>query len=90
LNCRDCFSLDTDLVEWDYGRFEGKLTRDIPAAQWLSGYQRRWLKSDIIAGAQARVRDLLRAVGLEDRVGYLGRHISVAQAIAQMQPEDKR
>lgn len=33
--------------------------------------------------AHARVRDLLRAEGLEEQVGYLGRHTSIFQAIAE-------
>jgi sulfate permease, SulP family len=36
-----------------------------------------------IVEARAQARDLLRAVGLEEQVGYLGRHISVDQAIAE-------
>jgi hypothetical protein len=36
-----------------------------------------------IVEAHATVRDLLRAEGLEERVGYLGRRISVDQAIAE-------
>lgn len=36
-----------------------------------------------IVEAHANVRDLLRAAGLEERVGYLGRHISSDQAIAE-------
>lgn len=36
-----------------------------------------------IVEAHARARDLLRAQGLEEQVGYLGRHISVDQAIAE-------
>jgi hypothetical protein len=35
------------------------------------------------------VRDLLRAEGLEARVGYLGRHISVDQAITELQGTDR-
>jgi hypothetical protein len=31
------------------------------------------------------VRDLLRAEGLEQRVGYLGRHLSVDQAILEFE-----
>jgi high affinity sulfate transporter 1 len=36
-----------------------------------------------IVEAHARARDLLRAEGLEEQVGYLGRHMSVDQAIAE-------
>jgi hypothetical protein len=34
-----------------------------------------------IVEAHAKVRDLLRAEGLEDQVGYFGRHMTVEQAI---------
>lgn len=36
-----------------------------------------------IVEARARARDLLRAVGLEEQAGYLGRHMSVDQAITE-------
>lgn len=36
-----------------------------------------------IVEARSKPRDLLRAVGLEEQVGYLGRHMSVEQAIAE-------
>jgi MFS superfamily sulfate permease-like transporter len=36
-----------------------------------------------IVEAHAKVRDLLRAEGLEEQVGYFGRHMSVDQAIAE-------
>jgi MFS superfamily sulfate permease-like transporter len=36
-----------------------------------------------IVEAHARVRDLLRAEGLEAQVGYLGRHLSVDQALGE-------
>jgi sulfate permease, SulP family len=39
-----------------------------------------------IVEARAKARDLLRAVGLEDQVGYLGRHMSVDQALAEFAP----
>ncbi len=39
-----------------------------------------------IVEARATARDLLRAVGLEDQVGYLGRHMSVDQALAEFAP----
>jgi len=42
-----------------------------------------------VVGAHARVRDLLRATGLEEQIGYLGRHISVDQAITELdQPNE--
>jgi MFS superfamily sulfate permease-like transporter len=36
-----------------------------------------------IAEAHAKSRDLLRAVGLESQVGYIGRHMSVEQALTE-------
>lgn len=36
-----------------------------------------------IVEAHAKPRDLLRAAGLEERIGYFGRHISVDQALAE-------
>jgi sulfate permease, SulP family len=36
-----------------------------------------------IVEAHAKVRDLLRALDLEEQIGYLGRHMSVEQAIAE-------
>jgi MFS superfamily sulfate permease-like transporter len=36
-----------------------------------------------IVEAHAQVRDLLRAEGLEDQVGYFGRHMTVEQAITE-------
>ena len=38
-----------------------------------------------IVEAHARVRDLLRAEGLEERVGYFGRHLSVDQVIVEFE-----
>jgi SulP family sulfate permease len=35
--------------------------------------------------AHAKVRDLLRAEGQEERVGYFGRHMSVEQAITEVE-----
>jgi high affinity sulfate transporter 1 len=61
---------------------------DVAGASMLAGLHADLLKSDArlrIVGAHAKVRDLLRAVGLEERVGYLGRHISVDQAIMDLQ-----
>jgi hypothetical protein len=36
-----------------------------------------------IVEAHAKVRDLLRAEGLEEQTGYFGRHISIEQAIRE-------
>jgi high affinity sulfate transporter 1 len=59
---------------------------DVAGATMLAGLHTDLAKRQIqlrIVGAHGKVRDLLRAVGLEERVGYLGRHISVHQAIAE-------
>jgi MFS superfamily sulfate permease-like transporter len=63
---------------------------DVAGARMLSALHRDLAKGGIrlrIVEAHSRVRDLLRAEGLEDRVGYLGRHISVDQAISEFQSE---
>lgn len=52
----------------------------------LAGLHRELSKRDVtmrIVEAHGKVRDLLRAVGLEEQVGYLGRHISIDQAILE-------
>lgn len=36
-----------------------------------------------VVEARSQARDLLRAVGLEEQVGYLGRHMSIDQALAE-------
>jgi sulfate permease, SulP family len=59
---------------------------DVAGSNMLAGLHRDLAKGDVrlrVVGAHAKVRDLLRAVGLEEKVGYLGRHISVDQAIAE-------
>jgi high affinity sulfate transporter 1 len=61
---------------------------DVAGARMLIGLHGDLAKRDIrmrVVEAHAKVRDLLRAEGLEDRVGYLGRHISVDQAIVECQ-----
>jgi high affinity sulfate transporter 1 len=61
---------------------------DVAGANMLAGLHRDLVKREVqlrVVGAHAKVRDLLRAVGIEERVGYLGRHISVDQAIAEFQ-----
>jgi high affinity sulfate transporter 1 len=66
---------------------------DVAGSNMLAGLHRDLAKGDVrlrVVGAHAKVRDLLRAVGLEEKVGYLGRHISVDQAIAETQPENER
>jgi SulP family sulfate permease len=63
---------------------------DVAGANMLAGLHRDLARRQVqmrIVGAHAKVRDLLRAVGLEEQVGYLGRHISVDQAIAEFQTD---
>jgi SulP family sulfate permease len=63
---------------------------DVAGANMLAGLQRDLARRQAhmrLVGAHAKVRDLLRAVGLEERVGYLGRHISIDQAIAEFQAD---
>ena len=38
-----------------------------------------------LVAAHASVRDMLRAEGLEERVGYFGRRVSVADAVDEFQ-----
>jgi MFS superfamily sulfate permease-like transporter len=61
---------------------------DVAGARMLSGFHRDLAKRDIkfrIVEAHSHVRDLLRAEGLQEQVGYLGRHMSVEQAITEFQ-----
>jgi high affinity sulfate transporter 1 len=61
---------------------------DIAGARMLAGLHVDLAKRGVglrIAEAHAKVRDLLRAEGVEERVGYLGRHMSVEQAIVESQ-----
>jgi anti-anti-sigma factor len=65
---------------------------DVAGGSMLAGLHRDLARRQAqmrVVGAHAKVRDLLRAVGLEERVGYLGRHISVDQAIAEFQAENR-
>jgi high affinity sulfate transporter 1 len=59
---------------------------DVAGANMLAGLDRDLSKRNVtlrIVEAHGKVRDLLRAVGLEEQVGYLGRHISIDQAIVE-------
>jgi len=61
---------------------------DVAGARMLAGLNRDLAKRGIrlrVVEAHAKVRDLLRAEGLEEQIGYLGRHLSVDQAIAEFQ-----
>jgi high affinity sulfate transporter 1 len=60
---------------------------DVAGAKMLAALHQDLLKRGVqlrIVEAHAKARDLLRAEGLEEQVGYLGRHISVEQAIAEL------
>ena len=62
---------------------------DVAAAKMLAALHQDLAKRGVqlrIVEAHARARDLLRAEGLEDQVGYFGRHMSVDQAIAEFDP----
>jgi high affinity sulfate transporter 1 len=57
---------------------------DLAAAKMLSKLHQELAQAGIrlqLVAAHAPVRDILRAEGLEERVGYFGRRISVADAI---------
>lgn len=62
---------------------------DVAGARMLSALQHDLAARGVrlrLAEAHAQVRDLLRAEGLEEHVGYLGRHLTVDQAIAELVP----
>jgi len=64
---------------------------DVAGARMLAGLNRELAKREIrmrVVECHAKVRDLLRAEGLEEQIGYLGRHMSVDQAIAEFQAND--
>jgi MFS superfamily sulfate permease-like transporter len=59
---------------------------DVAAARMLATLHRELADRAIqlrLVEAHAGPRDLLRAKGLEEQVGYLGRHMSVEQAISE-------
>lgn len=63
---------------------------DVAAACMLSGLQKDLAERGVhmrLTSAHAHVRDLLRAEGLEARVGYFGRHMTIEQAIAEFVAE---
>jgi MFS superfamily sulfate permease-like transporter len=64
---------------------------DVAGARMLAGLHRDLAKGGIlmrVVEAHGKVRDLLRGEGLEEQVGYLGRHISVEQAVLEFQAND--
>jgi MFS superfamily sulfate permease-like transporter len=59
---------------------------DVAAAAMLSGLDNELDKRQVqfrLVEAHAQARDLLRAEGLEEKVGYFGRHMSIDQAITE-------
>lgn len=59
---------------------------DVGGATMLATLGQELAKQGIrlrIVEAHARVRDLLRALGLEEQTGYMGRHLSVEQAVQE-------
>jgi MFS superfamily sulfate permease-like transporter len=63
---------------------------DVAGARLLSGLCAELTKRNAalrIVEAHSRNRDLLRAVGLEEQVGYFGRHMSVDQALEEAKSE---
>ena len=59
---------------------------DVAGAGMLAALQKELRARGIqlrIVEAHAQARDLLRAEGLEEQVGYFGRHMSVEQAIVE-------
>jgi high affinity sulfate transporter 1 len=59
---------------------------DVAGANMLAGLHHDLAARGVqlrIVEAHARNRDLLRAQGLEEQVGYLGRHLSIDQAITE-------
>jgi sulfate permease, SulP family len=64
---------------------------DLAGARLLAALHQALAKRGIlmrVVEAHAKVRDLLRAEAFEEQVGYVGRHISVDQAIAEFQATD--
>ncbi|HEV3416586.1 MAG TPA: SulP family inorganic anion transporter [Pirellulales bacterium] len=60
---------------------------DVAGARMLSGLCRDLAKRNAtmrVVEAHARNRDLLRAVGLEQQIGHVGRHLSLDQAVEEI------
>ena len=63
---------------------------DVAGARMLSGLCRDLEKRNVrfrVVEAHARNRDLLRAVGLEQQIGHVGRRHSVDQAVEESQDD---
>jgi SulP family sulfate permease len=61
---------------------------DVAGGNLLARLQRELARHQVqmrVVSAHGKVRDLLRALGLEHQVGYLGRHMSIEQAITESQ-----
>lgn len=59
---------------------------DVAGGRMLAGLHAELFKRHIkirIVESHAKVRDLLRALGLEEKTGYLGRHLSIDQALVE-------
>lgn len=64
---------------------------DTAGARMLADLQRRLAVAGVelrLAEAHAQVRDLLRADGLEERVGYFGRRLSLDQIVEEFERAD--
>lgn len=65
---------------------------DVAGARMLAALQKDLASRGVqlrLVEAHARNRDLLRAEGLEEQVGYFGRHLSVAQAVAEFELQSR-
>jgi high affinity sulfate transporter 1 len=65
---------------------------DVAGAKLLTTVHQELAKREVqfrIVEAHAKTRDLLRAEGLEEQVGYFGRHMSVEQAIVEFGPSGR-
>ena len=65
---------------------------DVAGGRWLAELHQELSDRQVrlrIVSAHGKVRDLLRALGLEDQVGYFGRHTSLEQAVAESQGVSK-
>jgi sulfate permease, SulP family len=64
---------------------------DVAGATMLSALHRDLAKRHVqlrVVEARGKVRDLLRSAGLEEQVGYFGRHTSVDQAVRELEPAE--
>jgi len=65
---------------------------DVAGARMIAGLHRDLEKRSVplrVLEAHGKSRDLLRAEGLEERVGYLGRHVSVDQVVAEFEENSR-